>query len=434
MDSGTVPEQERNICSRCHREVPSDSKFCPYCGAKVGLDANVPLAQAPYYQPGPMYYGDRRTPWQKTKHFLALGGSWLSLLLLVEVAINVAILIWGSSLVLPNTSGKYYPLFFIVPFLITFAEIEGPLFAAYFIMLVVAITASFGWMVYRSRSTFVQELMGRKPEKGHSPAYVISTLFFAVIFINIAYYAVLTLLGVRVNTPDFTTPDLWKQIVSLASASVWEEIITRVMFIGIPLLAYGLLTKKAKNYRRYFLGGGFELGRPELVLLVFSAAMFGMAHFFNWDLFKVLPTFISGLVLGYLFLRVGLFAAILLHFFIDYLAMPVNVWPGDDVTILVGLLTLACIAMGAVYFIYYSNLAFTFITGKKIELERSVPVSIAPTYEPPSNQVPEMPRYPVQGPVQMPRPAFGFVCRNCGNTEARYSDGALYCMRCGQKN
>jgi hypothetical protein len=260
-------------------------------------------------------------------------------------------------------------------------------------------------------------------------------LFFAVIFINVAYYAVLSLLGVQVRTPDFTTPDLWKQIVSLASASVWEEIITRMLFIGIPLLAYGLLTKKAKNYRRYFLGGGFELGRPELVFLVFSAAMFGMAHFFNWDVFKVLPTFISGLVLGYLFLRVGIYASILLHFFIDYLAMPTDVWTGDAVTVLIGFLTLACIVMGAVYFIYYSNQAFTFLTGKKIQLERPIPVSVAPTYVPPTSYASEVPPYPTPAPVQMlSRPAIGFVCRNCGNMEARYTDGALYCMRCGQKN
>jgi hypothetical protein len=435
MDSGTVPEQEHHICSRCQHDVPLDSRFCPYCGMAIGSDGVVPPVPPSYYQPPPMFYGDRRTTWQKTKHFLAMAGSWLSLLLLVEVAINVAILIWGSTLVLPNTPGSHYPLFLIVPYLITFAEVEGPFFAAYFIMLVVAITASFGWMIYRSVGPFAQELMGRAPEKGPSPAYVISTLFFAVIFINVAYFAVLDLLGVHITTPDFETPPLWKLIVSLASASVWEEIITRVLFIGMPLLAYGLLKRKGGNYRRYFLGGGFELGRPELIFLVFSAAMFGMAHFFNWDVFKVLPTFISGLVLGYLFLRVGLYAAILLHFFVDYLAMPMNVWPGDDVTVMVGLLTLACLVMGLVYLVHYSNRAITFLTGKKIELERPVSVPVAPIYAPPSNYAPETARYPVPPSARMPdRPSFGFVCRNCGNTEARYTDGALFCMHCGKKD
>ena len=31
-------------------------------------------------------------------------------------------------------------------------------------------------------------------------------------------------------------------------------------------------------------------------------------------------------------------------------------------------------------------------------------------------------------------PAFGFVCKHCANTEARYVDGRFVCTRCGREN
>ena len=58
--------------------------------------------------------------------------------------------------------------------------------------------------------------------------------------------------------------------------------------------------------------------------------MFGFAHSFNWDLYKVLPAFLAGLAMGYLFLKFGLYAAIMFHFFTDYLSISMTIWPNID--------------------------------------------------------------------------------------------------------
>jgi hypothetical protein len=74
-----------------------------------------------------------------------------------------------------------------------------------------------------------------------------------------------------------------------------------------------------RPWHRYLLGGGFALEGPAVAMLVFQAVVFGAAHVPGWDLWKFPSTFITGLALGYLFLRFGLSACIVFHFLNDYL-------------------------------------------------------------------------------------------------------------------
>ena len=102
----------------------------------------------------------------------------------------------------------------------------------------------------------------------------------------------------------------------------------------------------------YFLGGGFRIGPLEAFFITGSALMFGLAHVAGWDLWKALPTFVAGLGFGYLFLKVGIHASILLHFAFDYLSLGEGLLPGAgyfDVLIIV-LFTI----VGAFYFGHYT--------------------------------------------------------------------------------
>jgi hypothetical protein len=101
----------------------------------------------------------------------------------------------------------------------------------------------------------------------------------------------------------------------------------------------------------YVLGGGFSIGPLEAFFIVGSALMFGYAHVPSWDMWKLVPTFIAGLGFAYLFLRVGIHAAILLHFSFDYLGMAVAMLPAFDT--FYGVVALLWVAVGAFYFAHY---------------------------------------------------------------------------------
>ena len=197
----------------------------------------------------------------------------------------------------------------------------------------------------------------------------------------------------------------------------------------MPLLLFDLLRGRQKRLRSYALGGGFELKRPEVALLIFSSTMFAMAHVSSWDIYKMPPTFMAGLVLGYLFLRVGLYAAIMLHFTVDFLSVPIEVTQSLGVTLAIAILSLAWIAVGSCYFVYYATRVAEFILKKRLWPPRVLsPKPQAVMYMPlePRREVGRAPLRPQQG--------FGFSCRYCGHTEARYRDGEFFCLRCGRKN
>ncbi|MFX0067319.1 MAG: CPBP family intramembrane glutamic endopeptidase, partial [Candidatus Hermodarchaeota archaeon] len=116
-------------------------------------------------------------------------------------------------------------------------------------------------------------------------------------------------------------------LFSITVASVWEEIVFRVVFIGIPLLVieWGLLRRASKTSPKDYIVGGYEkegLTGLQVIFILVSSALFGWAHILigDWGVWKFIPTFIAGLAFGYLFLTRGLHAAILFHFAVDYLA------------------------------------------------------------------------------------------------------------------
>jgi hypothetical protein len=393
---------------------------------------------------------DRNSLWNTVRGLASI----VTFGLLLLVSFNIVVLVWGIGQVLPNLTGHATSLFIITPWLVGIFPVSGISLSIYYLFLVVAIVASFIWMLKKSLHKFGHELTFQIHDEGHSPLYMISTLFFAVFAFSYIFYLAVTLLGSSPNVPSQGV-DLWEILFSYAQASVWEELITRVLLLGVPLLLVAIAMNKVKDPKHYILGGGFQLGKPELALLVFSSAMFGFAHSFSWDLWKVLPAFTAGLAMGYLFLRFGLYAAIMFHFFTDYFTISISVWPNNnDLQTGLSLLILVFIAVGVVYFINYSFKAFELFTG--IKLTKAKPVEAAPAYVPPPpyynpngqgyypppyqptyQQYPPNPQAPpVQPPPQPPKQqelGFGFICPHCGGDEARYVDGRFECLRCGRR-
>jgi len=411
-------------CPRCSAPLPPDAAFCPRCGTPLKFSGDELARQYSYYAPSPVPIV-QKSSLQSAREIGRGIGAIMTLLILGLVTINIGIMLWGMGLVIPEALESVTSLFLALPWLWRFLELPGAAFVVYYLLLVAAVLLSYIFMLYKGRGEFPKELMF-KPEK-HSPAYAISTLFMAVLTMNTAYLLLLGLFGIDPSSGG-AAGELWEELYSLLRASVWEEVICRILYIGLPLGAVYVLKGEGAPYRRYVLGGGFEFGPWEKVFLVLSSAIFSLAHVFSWDLYKVPPTFVAGLALGYLFLKYGVYASIMLHFFIDYLTMPLEVWPGDSSTVVLGLFMLVLMAVGAVYLGYYAVRATELFTGHTILKWGDKRPSVV-YYQPLS---PGAAYKPYDGPLTAP--AFGYVCRYCGGTEARYTDGKFICSRCGKEN
>ncbi len=336
------------------------SNFCSKCGRP--LSPVVPPIYQPYQAPKAM-----------TLRSLIMGiGTYGTIALLALMAANIIITIWGVGLVYPHMD-RHIALFVITPFIVNLAVLGGELFFIYYVLLTLAIIASFIWMLKKSFVPLSDEMAVKYPARGHSPLYVIGTIFMAVLSFNIIYYLLIQGSGTSPTTPSFASQELWQIIYGFAEASVWEEVVSRILLIGLPLLVIDALLRsnnpdrKMRKLHQYLLGGGFSIGRKEAFLLVFSAIMFGMAHVFSWDVFKIFPAAVAGLAFGYLFLKLGVYAAIMLHFAFDFLSVPLDVFPDSTLlTLILGLMIIVWVVLGVPYLMLYASKGVGWLRGKRI--------------------------------------------------------------------
>ncbi len=421
-------------CVRCGSQLEPGANYCHRCGQPVA--PAVPMyPQYPPYVP----------PKDASLRDLVMGvGMYATLAFLVLMVVNVCIAAWGTGLVYPHMDKHIY-LFIITPFIVNIAELGGWPFFLYYVLLVATIAISLVWVVVKSLRPMASELKIERPAQGHSPLYVLGTVLMAVLSFNVIYYFLVEASGVVPSTPSFSTRELWQVLFSFAHASVWEEVASRVLLVGVPLLLIDLVRRrmvpdlKMRKWHNYLLGGNFPIGRKEAALMLFSGFMFGMAHVFSWDLYKVFPAAVAGVAFAYLFLKLGLYASILMHFGIDFMSVPMSVFPDDTtITLMLGLAVLAWVAVGALYVVLYASKGVGWMLGRRIWPDipwpRSRPAPMRQHYPVP---VPAGPYGYRPAPVPAPLPrdptAFGYVCGRCGNREATYVDGSLTCQKCGNK-
>ncbi len=199
------------------------------------------------------------------------------------------------------------------------------------------------------------------PANSNNSFIMVFQLFLAFLFVSYVINIIFTIMGDQPAVPDDLKEggNIAKQLYLLADASVYEELVTRVLLIGLPLLILdGIRKRKDRPWYKYLLGGDFKVTPRVYCLAVFSSVLFGLAHQSGWGWWKIIPTTLTGFAFAYLYIRKGLFPAIIMHFLFDYIAMGPRVlqqFTGSSLLMdaLFSLGILYVLHLGARYFAYY---------------------------------------------------------------------------------
>ena len=282
----------------------------------------------------------------------------LGCLVLLLIGAAVAFLKFGY--VFENLQNDTESLIIILPFPISIAKLSGAVLQTYYVLLLVAMVLSVGYTIYTAIKPVSAFMKDKDPARIKNTAlYELSVLFAAVTFIQLAFAFLLVAGGMEITDP-FDGVDEWWLIFSLLEASVWEEIIARLLLIGVPMLVLCTALKygEEKKWWNYLLGG-FGINRLAFILIVLSSMMFGIAHIPGWDLWKAFPTFLAGLVMGYLFSKYGIHAAITLHFLTDYLSS--LGWLVDYGEVFSSLLLMGIALLGIVFVAVYGKRCLDYV-------------------------------------------------------------------------
>ncbi len=455
---GPAPE----FCAHCGTKFKEGAVFCEMCGAvRPSIHASPPASHMDWRNWA--LQARMRQSTVSPTNWRAVIKAMLSVSMLTVVFTIIAgliTLIYGVGLVVPFilNQGYAHTVFFILPFFVTVGELTGYPLLVYYFFVIAAIVASCTWVLLVSYKTFMKEMTMKATSREHSPLFDISGLTFVNVFVSVLIVLIAMLFGVG----DTNTPiggSLQENLLELANAAVWEEIIVRVLLIGVPLLIIDVIRRKMrKDWYAYILGGKFKFGLPEVALVLISATIFGYAHYLGgWGAWKIPAAAIGGVAFGYLFLKYGLPAAIVMHFATDYASMPADVFGFSQVPIEVVLLL--WLGLGIAFFIYYILRISEFISGRRLLDPKPQPVQgfwpqpwqyqqtpmyaqppyppvQNPPYQPPPYQYPPPPP-PSPGqemPPVVPQQAHygGYVCPSCGYMEARWVNGRFQCLRCGR--
>lgn len=318
-------------------------------------------------------------------------------------------------------------LFVLVPFPLGLIWLEGAAFQIWHIIILAVFAILFFYGMHDMLASWLGKKKGAEeslvePEKAGSGIEGVAKLFFAVTFFSFMYFLLLEGSGVSPETPAFDELSTNELLYRLFSASVWEEIVSRTVLIGVPLMIFAVIFKWGRPYSKFLVGGGMKLNILTLWLIMTSALIFAFAHVGSWDLWKVPQVLVSGMALGYAFVRFGLFASVMLHFSINFITTWVyEFWPENmGIQYALGMLILIWIVAGSYFFMEYS-IRF----GKKV-------LRIGSTY---SSKARDEDNHGMGSDRSMPastRNERGFVCPHCGDISARYENGTLICLTCGK--
>ena len=239
------------------------------------------------------------------------------------MAFELAMMVLGVGSVFSWSADAVESILVLVPWLTVAGHLSGLPLQLFWIAQFAVILASAFFLLKKSLPGLGKSLKTGDPGQSSScPLLWLCALLCADLVLNLLITSMSGAIDIPEGLPSGTSPEA---LYSYANAAVWEEIICRVAYIGLPMAAIGLISGRREGWR--YLFGGFGFSWLAVGLILISSVIFGFAHMSGWGVWKILPTLVSGLVMGYLFVRFGLYASIMFHFVVDYMGVIITVSP-----------------------------------------------------------------------------------------------------------
>jgi len=332
-------------CDHCAESREKGHDYCIYCGRPVD---KVTVTDVFTVTSGVTVTGGGMAELRAA--IIRVVGVILVFLCAAILFFEIFTVFWGVGAIWPNLSLYKFGILVLIPGPAVLFYIDGALAILYYLFIVASVIASFVFLMYKSRGGLDRLVKGRTEGMTEMPLYGVVTLFAATISFNFICILIVALFNYTPVTP--APMDLWMLLYSLMNAAVWEEVLCRVALIGLPVVVAGLAMRKEGAWKGLF--GGVELNRFTIVLILISSMIFSYGHFAGWDLFKMLPTFVTGLALGYLFVRFGVYASIMLHFLVNYLSSISWVFDSMGADVMLVFITLSIVVLGAPFIVWYA--------------------------------------------------------------------------------
>ncbi len=366
-----------------------------------------------------------------------------------------------------NQPDFYNILYVLVPIPVGIVELVTIAAYGWYIFLVVAVSISAYFMFRKGILPYIKSVASDMFSYKQNPFQDVVELLSLSLFITIvAAFLYMLFAGSSPPTPPLGEEPLYERMMLLLNASVYEELITRTVFLGIPLYVYyKFFQNKNISFIKIF-GGTKEIGYPEIFFILFSAIIFGVAHVPGWTWWKFIPAFIAGIAFGYVYVRYGIYASITMHFLNDFSSIPADVYP--QFTLVYTIIFIGFAIVGVVFLISRLIRVFQFFGILKrpsatqepvlpppppplwVFPEESENIATTPDIVLPSSDVPSVNSYPQRDVIReentnlfpiprnfTPSPAgeewINIICPVCGGREFRYEGkGKLRCVQCGK--
>jgi hypothetical protein len=314
--------------------------------------------------------------------------------------------------------------------LLVFVSQDRTLFLSYYALILAIILLAGGAYAVLERREIRRALMAPIDALGtrlrsRSAWIAIGQVWMAVTFFQLALIFFLLLAGIEPTNPIKLTPEnTWVFLYDLANAGFYEEIVFRVLLLGLPMAIGSVIVRIMEVNRgtagtkpgtagryiagawRYLFGGVLRRDSPKEALvaawafLFASSAIFGLAHMSSWGPWKIVPAMVAGLGFGYLFLRHGVGAAILAHFVNDYaLSLAYEGVGGIGLEVILILMFYGLAIAGAGFLVWYAIDAWRHLDAL---IARFRPAPHAPMPSPPSPPLTSPPPSTYASPPQMP--------------------------------
>lgn len=316
----SIPHEDAAGCSRCAEFELAGAPYCGACGSRLSAPPATHLKDSLFDKIG------------KIAMYLVLGILVFELAWLVVSFVDVYNLAKSLSI----------SIYLLIPNAYLLKVLTGQAVQIYwtFVAVIIFICAAIVLM------EFAKAYRNKSADHGavrKTSLYWITVLWAASFSVEI----LMAFAGIALGTPvdsswiESLTP-LELQFRS-TMATVWEEVVTRLLILGVPIALLTLVQTRKIGSLKMILGR-FEMSKVAVVLLFVSSLVFGIAHYEGWGLMKVFMTTLGGLVHGYLFIKYGIHACILIHFINNCLNS--FLWAGFGA--LNGVILLVVLTIGAV--------------------------------------------------------------------------------------